>query len=328
MSEEKYEPGRSRRRRSTKQKRPKSFFGCIGALFFIGLLVAGGAGLGYYFYRINQTTERIQVTRPAEQETMRDDVEDLIQDEEAFSVLLLGIDSDSDSGVENGRSDIIVFVTVNPADKNMTLTSIPRDTLTYIPGYGSEDKINHAYAYGGVSMAANTIQDLLEVPVDYTISANMQGFSDVIDALDGITITPLDTFQQDGYEFIEGQTVTMSGGMALAYTRNRYDTGGDYSRQERARQLVSAIIDEASSINSIWNLPPILNALEDNVLTDLTMDDIRYIASNYREAVDSVETMQLNGTGRMIDGIYYEIIDEESLEQIQQKLKEELDYNQ
>lgn len=324
MSESNY---RSRSKLHNKPRKKKSW-GCLISFIILGiLLLVGGAVFGYFYNRIHQTTESIQQSRPEDQIQVREESIDLIEEQEAFSILLLGVDTASLGREDTGRSDIVVFVTVNPNTRNMTLTSIPRDTLTEIVGLGEQDKINHAYAFGGVSMASNTVQQLLDVPVDYTISANMQGFSDIIDALGGITITPIDSFDQDGYRFVQGQTITLDGPMALAYTRNRYDTGGDYSRQERARQLVNAIIDKAVSIDSLWNLPSILSALEGNVLTDLTLDDIQNIALNYRTAIGNVETIQLNGTSELIDGIYYEIIDESSLESVRNKLKEELNYN-
>lgn len=317
---------RDRHRHKAKRRPKKRRSGCLiflGILLFILLIVAG---VGAYFYnRVNTTLTEIQQSRPTEQINLRDESTiNLVQEKESFSVLLLGVDTGSEGRVDQGRSDIVVVATVNPTTKNMTLTSIPRDTLTEIVGYGTEDKINHAYAFGGVSMAANTVQQLLGIPIDYTISANMQGFSDIIDTLGGIPITSVDSFTQGDYTFVEGQSYNMSGEMALAYTRNRYDTGGDYSRQERARQLVSAIVQEATQLDTLANIPGILSSLSGNVLTDLTISDIRTIALDYRDAIQKVETIQLNGSGQMIDGVYYEILDPASLEEVQLKLQSEL----
>lgn len=314
---------RDMHRRSKPRKKRK---GCL--IFFAILLIAllTIVGVGAFFYRnVTNTMDEIQQSRPAEQVNLRDESqENLIQENEAFSILLLGVDTGTDGRVDQGRSDIMVVATVNPQTETMTLTSIPRDTLTEIVGQGVEDKINHAYAFGGVSMAANTVQNLLDIPIDYTISANMQGFEDIIDVLGGISITSVDTFTQGDYSFVEGETYTMDGEMALAYTRNRYDTGGDYSRQDRARQLVSAIVQQATQIDSLTNIPSILSSLNGNVLTDLTLKDIQSIALNYRNAIKNVETLQMSGSGEMIDGVYYEIISPDSLASIQAQLQAEL----
>lgn len=317
---------RNRHRTKTKKRPKKRNSGCLIFIGFLLVILLMVAAAGAFFYnRVNTTLTEIQQSRPAEQINLRDEsTTNLVQEKESFSVLLLGVDTGSEGRIDQGRSDIMVVATVNPTTENMTLTSIPRDTLTEIVGYGTEDKINHAYAFGGVSMAANTVQQLLEIPIDYTISANMQGFSDIIDTLGGIPITSVDTFTQGDYTFVEGQSYTMSGDMALAYSRNRYDTGGDYSRQERARQLVSAIVQEATQIDSLANIPGILSSLSGNVLTDLTISDIRTIAIDYRNAIQNVETIQLNGSGQMIDGVYYELLDQGNLEEVQAKLQSEL----
>ncbi|XJS09752.1 LCP family protein [Aerococcaceae bacterium WGS1372] len=295
---------RERHGHRTKRRPKKRRLGCLiilGILLFLLLIVIGVGA--FFYYRVNTTLTEIQQSRPEEQINLRDEsVSNLVQEKESFSILLLGVDTGSEGRIDQGRSDIMVVATVNPYTENMTLTSIPRDTLTEIIGKGTEDKINHAYAFGGVSMAANTVQNLLDIPIDYTISANMQGFSDIIDTLGGITITSVDTFTQGDYNFVEGQSYTMDGDMALAYTRNRYDTGGDYSRQERARQLVGAIVEQATQLDSIANIPGILSSLNGNVQTDLSLNDIRKIAMDYRHAIQNIEMIQLDGSGEMIDG--------------------------
>lgn len=75
---------------------------------------------------------------------------------EPFSVLMLGVDEREN---DSGRSDTMIVITVNPEKQTMKMLSIPRDTRTEIIGHDSVDKINHAYAFGGVPMAMDTVEN-------------------------------------------------------------------------------------------------------------------------------------------------------------------------
>ncbi|MBL3199286.1 LytR family transcriptional regulator, partial [Klebsiella pneumoniae] len=86
------------------------------------------------------------------------------------------------------RSDSLMLFTLNPKTKSMKITSIPRDSYTEIVGKGKKDKINHAYAFGGIDMAVKTVENFLNVPVDHYIEVNMAGFKDIVDAVGGVDI--------------------------------------------------------------------------------------------------------------------------------------------
>lgn len=319
----------SRNRRRKPKRRPKRRLGCFGIIVIVLLLAIAVAGVyALSVYRnVEETTEVLYTERPAEQVAVREEVIDIKNDEQPFSVLLLGIDTGDMGRVDAGRSDVMMVATVNPNTKQTTITSIPRDSLTEIVGYGNQDKINHAYAFGGVAMSVNTVQSLLDIPIDFTVSVNMQGFEDIVDSVGGITIAPTDTFSQDGFQFYEGQATYMDGTMALAYSRNRYDTGGDYGRQARQRQLIDGILHAALNISTLWNYNDILASLQGNVQTDVTFEDMVTIFNGYRGAINSIENYQLSGSGSMIDGVYYEILDPTSLADISAQLKAELEIN-
>ena len=109
-----------------------------------------------------------------------------IKNQDPFSVLVLGVDEQKD---DIGRSDSMIIITVNPNVESIKMLSIPRDTRTEIVGNGTEEKINHAYARGGVEMAIATVENFLDLPIDYYVKVNMDGFKEIIDALDGVTVT-------------------------------------------------------------------------------------------------------------------------------------------
>ncbi|RKJ22727.1 LytR family transcriptional regulator, partial [Butyricicoccus sp. 1XD8-22] len=89
---------------------------------------------------------------------------------------------------DRGRSDSIIVMTVNPKTESIDMLSIPRDTRVEIVGKGVDDKINHAYAFGGVEMSMNTVEKFLDIPIDYYIKLNMEGFKEIVDAVGGVDV--------------------------------------------------------------------------------------------------------------------------------------------
>ena len=245
--------------------------------------------------------------------------------QEPMSVLLLGIDSGSLGRTEVGRSDVMMVMTLNPNTNHITLTSIPRDTSVEIVGQGMMDKINHAYAFGGIEMSRATVEQFLDIPIDHYILVNMAGLSEIIEQVDGVEVIPPSTFSISGYNFIEGQAITLDGEMALAYVRERYTSGGDYGRQERQRQLVTAVIHQISNSKNIFNLKNIFYSLNENIKTDFDLITLMGLYKEFNDSVDNVTTYQISGYPQMIDQIYYEIPDDDVLENVKSIIKNELD---
>ena len=247
-----------------------------------------------------------------------------LNNKEPFSVLLLGIDTGDDGRVEQGRSDTTIVATVNPRDKQTTLVSLARDTYVDIPGQGKQDKLNHAYAFGGASLAMDTVENYLNIPINHYVSINMAGLKELVNAVGGIEVNNNLTFSQDGYDFTIGK-ISLDGEQALSYSRMRYeDPNGDYGRQERQRKVIEGIVQKVLSLNSVGNYQQILTAVSDNMKTDLSFDDMKKIALDYRSAFGKVKQDQLQGTGFMQDGVSYQRVDEQELTRVQQELKNQL----
>lgn len=244
--------------------------------------------------------------------------------QEPMSVLLLGIDSGSLGRVEVGRSDVLMVMTLNSNTNHITLTSIPRDTYVEIVGQGIMDKINHAYAFGGIEMSRATVEQFLDIPIDHYILVNMAGLSEIIDQVGGVEVIPPSTFSISGYHFVEGQAITLDGEMALAYVRERYTSGGDYGRQERQRQLVTAVIHQISKSKNIFNLKNIFYSLNENIKTDFDFMTLMRLYKEFNDSVDNVTTYQISGYPQMIEHIYYEVPDAEVLEDIKYAIQNEL----
>ncbi|MEH7437941.1 LytR family transcriptional regulator [Neobacillus drentensis] len=239
-----------------------------------------------------------------------------------FTVALLGVDQrDGD----RGRSDSIIVLAVNPNTNSVKMLSIPRDTRTEIIGKGTVDKINHAYAFGGVKMSVNTIENFLDIPIDYYVEINMEGFKDIVDSVGGVTVQNDLDFTSDGAHFSKG-TLKLNGDRALKYARMRHeDPRGDFGRQMRQRQIIQAVINEGASVNSLTNFGDIFSALGTNVKTNLTFDEMVTIQSKYKDARNSIEQIQVNAQGTMINGISYQVISDEEKARLQNILKQQLE---
>ena len=269
---------------------------------------------------IQKTYESVE---RSQDEKKRENPVDL-KKQESFSVLLMGIDTGDLGRVDQGRSDTMMVATVSPEDQQTTIVSIARDTYVDIVGHGTKDKINHAYAFGGPAMSMDTVQKYLDIPVDHYISINMAGLKELVDAVGGIEVNNDLTFSQDNYDFTIGK-ITLDGDQALAYSRMRHeDPNGDYGRQERQRKIVEGIAKKVLSFDGVSKYQDILSAVESNMKTDMSFDNMRTIALDYRDAFKTIKQDQLKGEGFMQDGISYQRVSEEELNRVQTELKEQL----
>lgn len=306
-------------RHHKKRKWPK----VVGIIFL--LLLVAGAGYAYSIYHsLSKTAETMNedIDRPKSDKRTE---EVKFDKKHPFSVLLLGVD---ERAGDRGRSDSMIVVTVNPHEKSTKMLSIPRDTRVEIVGKGTEDKINHAYAFGGVEMSMDTVENFLDIPIDYYAKINMEGFRDIVDAVGGVNVQNKFTFNYEGYTFKEG-SLSLTGKEALAYSRMRYeDPRGDFGRQARQRQVIEAVIREGASVSSLWNYGDIFGAIGENVKTNLTLDEMVEIQKNYKSATGSISQSQIAGEGTKIGGIYYYIVPEEEKQKVQSELKDHLDLNE
>jgi len=300
-----------------KKKRALTIF--LTALTII-VFVTGG----YAYYLWNEASSTVQ---SIQEDIGRDFSEKREQNvefdnQDPISILLMGVDEREG---DSGRSDTLILMSVNPNQESIEMLSIPRDTRTEIIGKGFEDKINHAYAFGGTEMAIKTVENFLDVPVDYFVKVNMESFKDIVDAVGGVNVYNNFTFTYDGYTFQEGN-LHLNGEQALLYSRMRYeDPRGDFGRQDRQRQIIQAVIEKGASISSITKFGEMFKIVEDNVKTNLTLDEMWEIQENYKSAINSVTQHQINGSGTIINGIYYYIVPEEERLTISATLKEHLE---
>ena len=123
----------------------------------------------------------------------------------------------------------MLVLTVNPQLKSTKIVSIPRDTRAELIDKSESDndtvdKMNHAYAYGGIEMTIDTIENFLNT-IDYYVKVNMEGFKDIVDSVGGIDVYNKYEFELDGTQLDVGQ-YQLDGEEALQYARMRKRSKG------------------------------------------------------------------------------------------------------
>ena len=195
-----------------------------------------------------------------------------------------------------------LIVTVNPKTKQILMTSIPRDCEIELHSNGKLDKLTHTGNFG-TSETINTIQDLLDMDINYFVRTNFSGMTNIVDALGGITVESDEDFitLHGNYHITEGLN-EMDGDKALCFVRERKHLKlGDFARGRNQQKVLKALMDKALSPKIITNFDNVLSALEGTFETDMSSDEIR-----------SLLNMQLNDMADwniinvQIEGEYYD----------------------
>lgn len=259
------------------------------------ILLAGMGGFAYAIWQASQTAAVIYhpVDRlPSEPRLVADETankqSDVLPDagpgvqtaaagEELRSktFLLLGIDRHS-ADTDGGRADVIMLAVLNPSAKKLTLLSIPRDTYVAIAGKGYQDKINHSYQYGMETVIA-TVENFTGVLVDHYAAFNFDGFRKAIDAIGGLTLE-VDAGAAKELGITSGMH-RVDGSQALAFARFRDDAAGDFGRNDRHQEVLTAALEQTRNLRSPAKLQEILDTVGQDVRTDLAFAQIVTLAS-------------------------------------------------
>jgi len=179
----------------------------------------------------------------------------------------------------DGHSDAILLIRFDPVKQKISVISIPRDTLTLVPGLGMT-KINSANFVGGAPLAARTVSKLLGgVPIDRYVRVNVKGFNQLIDALGGVEVyVPKDMKYQDDsqrlYINLKVGKQVLDGDKAVQYMRFRQDDLGDVGRVQRQQAFIRALIEQKLNIETVAKIPELLNILHENLDTNLTVEEM------------------------------------------------------
>lgn len=320
--------GRMAKRKARRKKRGKLFWFLLIPFLLLGI---GAIGWGTYIYIkaeniISDSYENIGRDKSDYRKEAVDPGKDNV------SILIMGVDeNDHRDNKGASRTDSLILATLNKKENSIKLLSIPRDSYVYIPEREMFDKINHAHYFGGTKAAIDTVEHLLDVPVDYFVKVNFHAFIEVVDALGGVTVDVPYEFKEsnsmdkrDSIHLYPGRQ-QLNGEEALAFARTRKHDN-DIARGQRQLDIIKAIISRSASITSVLKYDDVLEAVGDNMATNISFPEIRGFVS-YGTTVKNfdVESFSLEGDDYWVNGIYYWSIDEQNLNETKEKLKEHLE---
>jgi len=205
------------------------------------------------------------------------------------NILVMGLDYRDWEAGETPRTDTMIVFTLNPLNKTAGMISIPRDLWVGIPGF-EYGKINTAYYLGevynlpggGPALAAETVEELLGIPIQYYAQIDFQAFIGFIDHIEGVRLTfdepmVLDRLGKWNTVTIEPGVITLPGEYALAYVRARKTEGGDFDRAQRQQNLIMAVRDRILEFDMMPKLvaraPEIYNDLASGINTNMSLSE-------------------------------------------------------
>lgn len=294
-------------------------------LIVILILLTGGIAYGYHAY--NQAKKTFDNTFQAGQTNKLRNVDDVIKQGRPFSILLMGTDTGALGRNDVGRTDTLIVATINPKKETAYLTSIPRDTRVQVKGDSQQyEKINAAYTIGGPATAVSTVENLLDIPIDFYAIVNMGGLEKMVNAVGGVDVVPPMTFHYGNANVVKGQKIHLNGKEALDYSRMREeDPLGDYGRQKRQRQVLQKLVVKGVGITSIPRYKQILTSLNGNMKTDMTFNDMLAIRTKYGDASHHIKSQTLQGQDAMINGVSYQVAPLSELQKVSNHIRRTLE---
>ena len=227
------------------------------------------------------------------------------------NIALFGIDATEGN---DGRSDSIIIATIDATHNKLKLTSIMRDSFVTISSRG-QDKINHAYAFGGPQLAIKTLNENFDLNIEDFVAVNFTTMPKIIDKLGGVTINITGEEVSHIPGIYSAGTYNLTGQQALAYSRIRYASGGDYVRTDRQRTVLNKIFEKLLATN-VTQYPSILSEILPMVKTSLEYSEILDLGNKVlKMGVTNLEQERFPkdgySQGQTIDGVYYLTFDKE-----------------
>ncbi|MET4560670.1 LCP family protein required for cell wall assembly [Lysinibacillus parviboronicapiens] len=249
------------------------------------------------------------------------------------SILFVGVDDSENrgQGSENSRSDALILATLNNKTKTIKMLSIPRDSYVNIPSVGYKDKITHAHALGGTLSTIETVEGLFDIPIDYYVRMNFNAFIDVVDALGGVEVeVPYALHEKDEFDRntinLQPGLQHLNGSEALALARTRKQDN-DIERGKRQQEILSAIIKQVASVGAISKYDDVIKAIGDNMKTDMTFSEMKSFLSYLTQGMPRIDSLTLDGADDMSTGVYYYQLNQESVDEVTNTLKNHLNLN-
>lgn len=298
----------------------KSFFGSFLILAVIAIVLYRGevasffTDVGSLAQTVSDPDKRIEFSLPFSPKRQ--------------NILVMGVDAaeNESNPFKGNRSDAMLLVSIAPHGKNVNVISIPRDSKVYIADRTKPDKINHAFAYGGINLTVKTVEETFGVRVHHYIVLSNQGLVKFIDTIGGLPIY----IEQDMYyndsagnlhiNLPKGDRV-LTGKEAEGYMRFRKDALGDIGRIRRQQWFFNALGARMKDPQVLVKIPEVLKIMPKYILTDLSVYELsQYAALAKSIDMTTVQVATLPGSPSQRGSISYWILDPEKTQDIINRL--------
>lgn len=230
-----------------------------------------------------------------------------VKDIPSFNVFISGIDVTGDVSTKS-RSDVNIIANVNTQTHTVLLLTTPRDYFIDVPfAPGQKDKLTHMGLYG-VQTSMDTLENLYGIKLDHYMRMNFTGFTNIVDALGGVTVySDYDfTTLNGGYHIEKGYNV-LNGEAALGFARERYSLpDGDFQRGRDQMEVIKAIITKATSSAAVLtNYSSVLDSVSDCMQTNLSRDDINALIKGQLNDMKAWTVLTYNVSGTCTSSTMY-----------------------
>ncbi len=207
------------------------------------------------------------------------------KDPNVLNILILGVDTRSQTSF-SGRTDVMIVCSYNKMTGEVKLVSLLRDLLVPIKGH-DWNRLNTAYAFGGISLCINTINSLFDLDIQKFVIINFEGAKNFIDLCGGVdlplTAAEVNYINSPKLEQNADGTYHLNGAQALKHMRNR-KSGYDFGRTSRQRQVLTAIYRKIAGTRSLSEIYSLIESgfsfirtnMSLNETFDLSKDVMRY----------------------------------------------------
>lgn len=264
----------------------------IGIVMLVLVVIILAVLTGAYIF-VQQKIGKMQTIKIDEEElSISEHVEEKLSGYR--NIAIFGVDSRSNNLEKGNRSDCIIIASLNNKTGEIKLISVYRDTYVKIDGYGL-DKITHAYSYGSAQLALKTLNTNLDLNIKEFVTVNFDAVAEAIDELGGVQIN-IESKEEMNYlnsyldetSRVTGKKAnrvtrtgkqTLDGVQAVAYSRIRYTSGGDYKRTERMRTVITAMLEKLKT-KSLGEINSFVDNILPKVYTNITMNEILGLLPN------------------------------------------------
>ncbi|MCQ9209937.1 LCP family glycopolymer transferase [Granulicatella seriolae] len=265
----------------------------LGVLVFIGIVAIT---VGYSVYgRIVSGAYSVYVNTP--KSSLRQKKLN-VDGQNQISLLYIGVEGDPLTKKNaNRRAETAVVVTLNPKTNQTTLVELPTDLSLSIEGHDEKITIAEAYHEGKEDLVIQTVQQLLNIPVDIFVAVDEANAVGLIDSLGGVEITSELTQTIGGVNYTPGSKQVISGQQASQLLKTKGSNSADSQRLlDMKAQIFVNTADRLNQVSNVFNYKKYLSAFTATVQTNMSLDEMRSIQTLYKNSFGKVVFEQIKIT--------------------------------